>query len=425
MVVGMTAWLAAVLAFAGPKLQLPYECGKVESCTQGHGGGSHTGASTYAWDFVLQEGEEIWAASAGVVTHRRMSSDTGGCNPAYATEGNYITIDHGDGTSIIYAHMAYQSSPLKVGDAVEVGDLIGRVGTTGYVCGAHLHMAVQDQCGSSHCESVPASFEEYGDPGAGDALESLNCPVCQKTLDGGTTVVEEEDAGCLDRKKTAWYSANNGHEGHHFYTFATDAADDDVRALWRFDVDVPGDYEVEVYVPDMATNTTNARYVVRNAEGNDEVFVDQTSQKGWVSLGVFSFVGGPDEAIKLGDMTGEPTADKRKIAYDAVRFTFVASVDGDETGGTTGPDPDPDPDPTATTGENTTGDGDEATTTAAPEPPTGDGSEGLPHGFGGVAGDGGCTCRSTERPAPWLWALPLLWWRRRARVAAARRSWAP
>src|SRR5688572_24133884 len=93
----------------GPLLRLPWACNRNESCTQDHNGGSHTGNSAWAWDFALQDGEEIWAASAGVVTHMRMDSDVGGCNSAYATEGNYITIDHGDGTSIIYAHMRYES----------------------------------------------------------------------------------------------------------------------------------------------------------------------------------------------------------------------------------------------------------------------------------------------------------------------------
>src|SRR5690554_1742033 len=54
-------------ALLGPPLQTPWPCGEVEYCTQGHNGGSHTGTSSWAWDFAHQEGEEIWAASAGVV----------------------------------------------------------------------------------------------------------------------------------------------------------------------------------------------------------------------------------------------------------------------------------------------------------------------------------------------------------------------
>src|SRR5690606_3978564 len=108
----------------GPPLQTPWPCGQLEYCTQGHNGGSHTGTSSWAWDFAHQEGEEIWAASAGVVTHLRMNMTDGGCSSAYSGDANYITIDHGDGTSIVYLHMLPNSSPLSVGETVEVGDLV-------------------------------------------------------------------------------------------------------------------------------------------------------------------------------------------------------------------------------------------------------------------------------------------------------------
>jgi hypothetical protein len=388
---GLVSGLLTVVAFEGPPLQLPWACGRTESCTQGHQGGSHTGNSAYAWDFVLQEGEEIWASSAGVVTHARLDSDVGGCDPSYSTQGNYITIDHGDGTSIIYAHMQYMSSPLSVGDEVEVGDLVARVGLTGYVCGAHLHMAVQDQCGSSHCASVPAAFEGVGDPDAGESYESNNCPVCPRALEGGVTVIDDQDAGCLLRETKAWWSSAEGHQAHHFYTLATDAAEDVTSGTWVFGVTVPGDYEVEVFVPDEDADTTHATYVVHHAGGQDEIVVDQSAEKGWRALGSYAFVGAAGEGITLGDATGEDI-DRlgRRVAYDAVRFTFFPS-----------PDPAAEDDPsTDETGES--------------------GRPGLPAGFGeGDAADG-CQCRangtrSTPTAALMLLALAVPM-RRRARA---------
>ena len=35
--------LVLVLAFEGPELQVPWQCGVVKPCTQGHNGFSHTG----------------------------------------------------------------------------------------------------------------------------------------------------------------------------------------------------------------------------------------------------------------------------------------------------------------------------------------------------------------------------------------------
>lgn len=52
-------------------------------------------------------------------------------------------IDHGDGTRALYGHL--QELAVEVGEAVEVGDLLGLSGRTGYYAGLpldpHLHLA--------------------------------------------------------------------------------------------------------------------------------------------------------------------------------------------------------------------------------------------------------------------------------------------
>ncbi len=51
--------------------------------------------------------------------------------------GNYIVIDHGDGRRTLYAHMSLMVA--SVGQAVAQGEVIGLVGETGVVDGAHIH----------------------------------------------------------------------------------------------------------------------------------------------------------------------------------------------------------------------------------------------------------------------------------------------
>jgi hypothetical protein len=322
-------------ALEGPPLQIPWACGQTEYCTQGHNGGSHTGTSSWAWDFAQQDGEEIWAASAGTVSHLRMNMTDGGCSTTYSGSANYITVDHGDGTSIVYLHMQANSSPLAEGETVEVGDLVARVGATGYACGAHLHMQVQETCGSYYCQSVPGSFADYGDPTESTQYDGTNCPACPRSLDGGETIIDDEDAGCLVRQTTAWWSSYQGHDDHHFYTRAIAAAGPESIATWRFGVTVPGDYAVEVFVPDADADTTNARYQVHHADGTTEVVLDQSTAKGWQMLGTYAFAGGDGEGVELGDDTGEDVGLDRHIGYDAIRMTFVpaaGSSGGDETG---------------------------------------------------------------------------------------------
>ncbi len=58
--------------------------------------------------------------------------------------GNYVIIDHGDGMQTLYAHQDYLS--VAVGDTVEAGDVLGRMGNSGRVYGAtgiHLHYEVR------------------------------------------------------------------------------------------------------------------------------------------------------------------------------------------------------------------------------------------------------------------------------------------
>ena len=85
----------------------------------------HTGV-----DYCGQIGNPIYAAASGIVVF------TG----QLTVRGNATMIDHGHGVFTAYMH---QSEILvEVGDKVEQGQLIGRVGNTGRVEGPHLHFEV-------------------------------------------------------------------------------------------------------------------------------------------------------------------------------------------------------------------------------------------------------------------------------------------
>ena len=85
----------------------------------------HTGV-----DYCGQVGDPIYAAASGVVVF---------AGPL-TVRGNATMIDHGWGVYSAYMH---QSEILvNVGDHVEQGQLIGRVGNTGRVEGPHLHFEI-------------------------------------------------------------------------------------------------------------------------------------------------------------------------------------------------------------------------------------------------------------------------------------------
>lgn len=85
-------------------------------------------------DIAAPSGSPVYASAGGTVIVSRM----GGWNGGY---GNYIVIDHGDGSQTLYAHLA--SDSVSVGQKVTKGQGIGTVGNTGKATGYHLHFEVR------------------------------------------------------------------------------------------------------------------------------------------------------------------------------------------------------------------------------------------------------------------------------------------
>lgn len=55
--------------------------------------------------------------------------------------GKHVKIDHGHYTSSVYAHL--DSLNVAVGDEVEIGQVIGTRGSTGWSTGPHLHFEIR------------------------------------------------------------------------------------------------------------------------------------------------------------------------------------------------------------------------------------------------------------------------------------------
>ena len=84
-------------------------------------------------DIANSAGTPVYAASSGVVEFAGWS---GGF-------GNYIRVNHGNGVTTGYPHLQNGGILVRVGQQVTVGQNIGRMGTTGYSTGNHLHFEVR------------------------------------------------------------------------------------------------------------------------------------------------------------------------------------------------------------------------------------------------------------------------------------------
>lgn len=83
----------------------------------------------------------IIASKDGVVKTVNNSCDNNGYyqNPCGGGLGNYVIIEHDDGTESRYGHMYPDSITVSVGDNVVQGQKIGMLGNSGSSTGCHLH----------------------------------------------------------------------------------------------------------------------------------------------------------------------------------------------------------------------------------------------------------------------------------------------
>ena len=81
-------------------------------------------------DLANSQGTPIRAARSGKVTVATYGS----------TYGYYVTINHGDGYSSLYAHMTHYI--VSKGQTVSKGQVIGYMGSTGRSTGPHLHFSI-------------------------------------------------------------------------------------------------------------------------------------------------------------------------------------------------------------------------------------------------------------------------------------------
>lgn len=126
------------------------------------GSGGPTGAGLFRWPFPLSSVSKEFDTTDPAYTppgHRGIDFAQAGGTPIPAAgsgtvlvagfdseRGNFVILDHGsrDGRAITSRYYHLQApSPLRAGDAVSKGQMIGLVGTTGLSTGNHLHFELR------------------------------------------------------------------------------------------------------------------------------------------------------------------------------------------------------------------------------------------------------------------------------------------
>lgn len=151
------------------KLYLPYS-GKCE-LTSVYGWRTLNGASDYhtGVDLCGVEDKRILAPCAGVIGSSTIVTDHSDRTWEW---GNYVRIDCLDGTQVYLCHLA--SRAVFTGMRVEVGDLIGFEGNTGYSFGQHCHMEVRwewSPINPTPLLGIPNEWGYYANPAPSPAPE--------------------------------------------------------------------------------------------------------------------------------------------------------------------------------------------------------------------------------------------------------------
>ena len=160
--------------------QVPFKGFKSLQVTQGFKGRfSHNQQpQLYAIDIGMPVGTQIVAARDGIVLDTRDNYAHSGVSSSYFYDkANYVMVLHEDGTYATYGHLLIGKIPVKPGDPVKAGDLIGYSGNTGFSTGPHLHFVIQyNQQGkpSSHKFRLQQSDGSIVEPNRGIWLLPAN-----------------------------------------------------------------------------------------------------------------------------------------------------------------------------------------------------------------------------------------------------------
>ena len=103
----------------------------------------------------------------------------------------------------------------------------------------------------------------------------------------------------------------------------------DCWAEWRPQLPQCGTYEVSVYIPMRLGLALATVYEIEHKGGLATVGLNQQQYAAeWVSLGSYEFEAGSAGYVRLTDATGEEETTNKTIAFDAIRWQFIAACAG-------------------------------------------------------------------------------------------------
>ena len=155
-----------------PNLKLPYPAGKSNLFGQGWGGKNthYVEGNEHMIDFAMEEGVDlVLAVGPGRVMSVREDSEIK-CDRNCA-EGNYVTVDHGNGYYGFYGHLHPYSVLVEPGDVITEGNFVlAKSGCSGWCSNPHLHFVLRDMDENCTVEYTLDGISDFTDIGRDDFL---------------------------------------------------------------------------------------------------------------------------------------------------------------------------------------------------------------------------------------------------------------
>ncbi|MBU1243989.1 M23 family metallopeptidase [Myxococcota bacterium] len=207
--------LISVPAAQGAKLRRPFSAsigvnygfdhnGSASGCVDYGCGGvcynTHTGT-----DFPLSLGTGVLASAAG-----RVTATYNGCanygyygNTCGGSCGNYVKVDHLDGTVSLFCHMQLDSIAVGVGQNVSCGQYLGNSASSGSSTGPHLHLGFRVNGTSIDPFAGGCSQSTSWWVGQGSYPHPIPSATCETTCECSPGQVENQGCGnCGSRSRT-------------------------------------------------------------------------------------------------------------------------------------------------------------------------------------------------------------------------------
>jgi murein DD-endopeptidase MepM/ murein hydrolase activator NlpD len=247
------------------------------------------------WDYAMAAPEVGLAAADGTVVFAGNADDN--C----ATRA--VVLDHGNGYRTLYWHLSRVD--VQIGQAIQRGQPVGVIGSSGCALGPHLHFGVQylgrdvdpyGWCGGD----TPDPWAQHPLGSASTWLWADRPSPCGAAPPGGALV--DDGAPGFSASGAGWQRSPIGAGGGSSFVPSVRGSDagrpwdlrplvSPVVALYQPSLERAGRYRVLAYIPYAANGLDDAqrvRYRIRSDQGEAEVVVSQERYANeWIDLGTY------------------------------------------------------------------------------------------------------------------------------------------